>query len=163
MNMPDLEKPMTTMERHASITRKFAAGYRPDNDTFTYAAKVFDGTMNAVEVLLKSGKLQLAEINSETAEVDFHTSLDDGIPEQLHEMLCFLSTCMAMGRTDASSPMEDAKAITKAMADPTGESLNNLVAEREKVAYDHVIRGRRIVTDDGARDMSDILDDEGEE
>lgn len=163
MNMPDLEKPMTTMERHATITRKFATGYRPDNDTFTYAAQVFDLAMNAVELLLKSGKLQLAELNTETAEVDFHSSLDDGIPEQLHEMLCFLSTCMAMGRTDASSPMRDAKAITKAMADPTGDSLTELVAERERVAYDHVIRGRRIVIDDGARSMGDILDNGEEE
>lgn len=156
MNMPDLERPMNNTERHALITAKFASGFRPDDDTFAYASQVFEYATNAIDILLNSGKLMIAEVDTESAEVDFHDSMTDGMPEQLFEMVCFLSTCMAMGRTDDSRPMQDAKAITHAMADPTGRRLETLVAEREKVAYDHVIRGRRIVLDDGARSMSDL-------
>ena len=160
MNMPDLERPMTTKERHTLITAKFASGFRPDDDTFTYSNQVFEYAANAIDLLLGSGKMMIAEMDTESAEVEFHDSMHDGMPEQLFEMVCFLSTCMGMGRADDSSPMQDAKAITHAMADPTGRRLSALVAEREKVAYDHVIRGRRIVPDDGARSMSDIRNQE---
>lgn len=156
MNPTELEQPMTTEERSKAITEKFAAGFRPDDETMNYADSVFTNVMNAIDILIASGRMVLAEVDAENAEVSFHDKLDAKLPEGMHDMFCFLATCLAVGRKEGDTPMNDAKAITKAMTDPTGNALRWLVSERTIVAYDYVIRNKRIVPDDGARSIEDI-------
>lgn len=158
MNLPSLESPMTDGERASAITKKFEDGFRPDDDTLHYGDAVFTYTLNAIHILTQTGRLAIAAVDVENGEVEFHEQFDGKIPEQMHDMLCFVATVCALGRTDDSKPMQDAKAITNAMTDPSGQRMSDLLSARCVVAYDHVIRNRRLVRDDGARSVSDLPD-----
>lgn len=152
-----LDQPLSDEARHAAMYDILSNGKRPDNDCMRYAAHTHDLACTILQAMMATGIMQIIEMDREKHDVNVY-STPDNVPQELLDMLNFATTAASLGRTDEDTPHSDAKAIVKALHDPTGEAFKQFIIAKERVGYDHIIRGNRLVEDDGAKSIADLND-----
>jgi hypothetical protein len=149
--LKSLHEPMEGEPLLAAITAALD-GKRPDDDTLTYSAKVYGMAMRVLAAMLVRKTAFLADLNTGMPIVP---KLDEdgeltNLPEPVISHLRTGATIIGLGRIDDSHThlFHDSKFLLDTLADINDSDYEGKMTYARR-AYDHIIRGQRVVTDDG--------------